>query len=99
MYEIGYAENVTDDFKSLRPAQRKVILDRIEVQLTDQRTRQTRTRKILVRLAPPWEHVEPVWELRIGEFRVFYDVDEAAAVVTIRAIRHKPPHKTTEEIL
>jgi hypothetical protein len=27
------------------------------------------------------------------------DVDEAAAVVKVRAIRHKPPHKTTEEIL
>jgi mRNA-degrading endonuclease RelE of RelBE toxin-antitoxin system len=99
MYEIRYAENIADDFKRLRPAQRKLILDRIEVQLTHQPTRQTRSRKILVGLVPPWEHVEPVWELRIGEFRVFYDVDEAAVVVTIRAIRLKPPHKTTEEIL
>ena len=47
----------------------------------------------------PWEHLEPVWELRDGEYRVFYDVDEAAAVIKVRAIRHKPPHKTTEEIL
>lgn len=53
----------------------------------------------IVGLAPPWEHVEPVWELRIGEYRVFYDVDQAGATVAIRAIRHKPPHKTTEEIL
>lgn len=43
--------------------------------------------------------MEPVWELRVGEYRVFYDVDEATAIVYIRAIRHKPPHKTTEEIL
>jgi hypothetical protein len=27
------------------------------------------------------------------------DVDEAAAVIEVRAIRHKPPHKTAEEIL
>jgi hypothetical protein len=27
------------------------------------------------------------------------DVDEAATVVKVRAIRHKPPHETTEEIL
>ena len=40
-----------------------------------------------------------VWELRIGEFRVFYDVNEETALVTVRAIRQKPPHKTTEEIL
>ena len=45
------------------------------------------------------EHMDPVWELRIGEYRVFYDVDEQASLVMVRAIRHKPPHKTTEEIL
>ncbi|MBI4442858.1 MAG: type II toxin-antitoxin system RelE/ParE family toxin [Acidobacteria bacterium] len=50
-------------------------------------------------MVPPWQHAEPVWKLRIGEYRVFYDVDEVAATVLIRAIRHKPPHKTLEEIL
>ena len=50
-------------------------------------------------LTPPWEHVEPVWELRVGEFRVFYDVSEEESRVIVRAIRRKPPHKTTEEIL
>jgi mRNA-degrading endonuclease RelE of RelBE toxin-antitoxin system len=99
MYQIRYAEGVADDLKKLRTAQRTRILDRIEAQLPQQPTEQTRNRKILVGLVPPWEHKEPVWQLRIGEFRVFYDVDEAAATVVIRAIRHKPPHKTTEEIL
>jgi mRNA-degrading endonuclease RelE of RelBE toxin-antitoxin system len=55
------------------------------------------TRKSL--LIPPWEYVEPVWELRVGAYRVFYDVEEETDVVMIRAIRYKPPHKTTEEIL
>jgi mRNA-degrading endonuclease RelE of RelBE toxin-antitoxin system len=50
-------------------------------------------------LIPPWEHAEPVWELRVGEYRIFYDVDEVASVVIVRTIRHKPPHKATEEIL
>jgi len=53
----------------------------------------------LVGLVPPWEHVPPVWELRIGEYRVFYDIDEKAKLVMVRAIRHKPPHKTTEETI
>ncbi len=75
------------------------ILDRIEVQLRYAPTRQSRNRKILVGLVPPWEHVDPVWELRIGEYRVFYDVDESRSTVIIRAIRRKPPHRTTEEIL
>jgi len=38
----------------------------------------------------PWEYIEPVWELRPGEYRVFYDVEEKPALVKIRAIRHKP---------
>ena len=99
MYDIRYAEDVANDLKRLRAGQRTQILDRIDAQLTYQPTEQTRNRKILVGLVPPWEHEEPVWQLRIGEFRVFYDVDQAEAIVVIRAIRHKPPHKTTEEIL
>lgn len=99
MYTIKYAEGVVDDLADLRTYERARILDRIEAQLKHEPTRQTRNRKILVGLIPPWDHVEPVWELRIGDYRVFYDADEMASVVTIRAIRHKPPHKTMEEIL
>lgn len=69
------------------------------LQLKYEPTRQTRHRKILVALAPPWDHADPVWELRVGEYRVFYDVDHVQATVGVRAIRRKPPHKTTEEIL
>ena len=99
MYEIEYTEDVAGDLAGLRAYERARILDRIEEQLTHEPTRQTRNKKMLIGLAPPWEHIEPVWELRIGEYRVFYDVDEEASVVVIRAIRHKPPHKTTEDIL
>ena len=38
-------------------------------------------------------------ELRVGQYRVFYDVDEGKRVVYIRAIRRKPHGKTTKEIL
>jgi mRNA-degrading endonuclease RelE of RelBE toxin-antitoxin system len=41
----------------------------------------------------------PVWELRIGDFRVFYDIDVEGLVVTVQAIRLKPPDRTTEDIL
>ena len=99
MYEIEYVEGVADDLKKLGVGQRKRILDSIDENLKYEPTRQTRNRKILVGLIPPWEYIEPVWELRVGEYRVFYDVDEEASAVVVRAIRHKPPHKTTEEIL
>jgi len=99
MFEILFAEGVANDLADLEAGERTKVLDRIEVQLKYEPTRQTRNRKILVGLVPPWEYVEPIWELRIGDYRVFYDVDEAELTVTIRAIRYKPPHKTTEEIL
>ncbi len=99
MYTIEYAEGVADDLKKLRAYERKRILDSLEEQLTYEPTRKTRNRKILIGLIPPWNHVEPVWELRVGEYRVFYDIDKTISTVFVRAIRHKPPHKTTEEIL
>ena len=41
----------------------------------------------------------PIWELRVGAYRVFYDVDEDLNVVYVRAVREKPPDKRTEDIL
>jgi len=99
VYRITYAEGVADDLERLPPNQRAWILDRIEVQLRYEPSRQTRNRKVLVGLVPPWHHLDPVWELRVGEYRVFYDVEEGETAVIIRAIRHKLPHSTTEEIL
>jgi len=98
-YTIDYAEGVGGDLSNLRAYERKNVLDAIDKQLLHEPTRQTKNRKILVGLIPPWEHVPPVWELRIGAYRVFYDVDEETSTVTIRAVRYKPLHKTTEEIL
>ena len=99
MYRIEYAEGVAGDLANLRAYDHKHILDRLEKQLKDEPTKKTRNRKPLPGLIPPWEYLEPVWELRIGAYRIFYDVDEGDLLVIIRAIRYKPPHKTTEEIL
>jgi mRNA-degrading endonuclease RelE of RelBE toxin-antitoxin system len=59
---------------------------------------ETRKKKELIGLEPQWEAVPPIWQLRVGEFRVFYDVSVEQRVVAIRAIRRKGS-KTTEEIL
>lgn len=99
MFTVVYAKEVANDLRSMQAYERTQILDSIDEQLTHEPTVETRKRKILVGLIPPWEYIEPVWELRVGEYRVFYDVDVNASVVIVRAIRHKPPHKTTEEIL
>lgn len=99
MYELEYTEGIAEDLKELRANDRKRILDKIDDQLIHNPTEETRNKKILVGLKPPWEHESPVRELRIGKFRVFYDVDEQEQRVIIRAIREKPPHQRTEEIL
>jgi hypothetical protein len=63
-----------------------------------QPTLESRNRKMLAEAAPSFECEPPIWELRVGDFRVFYD-DESAAAVYVRAIREKPPRATTQEIL
>ncbi len=99
MYDIDYAAGVAEDLAALRAFERARILNEIEEQLTEQPTQETRNKKLLPGLKPPWDQELPVWELRAGEYRVFYDVDDAERLVTVRAIRRKPPHATTEEIL
>ncbi len=78
---------------------RQRILDSVDEQLSHVPTRETRSRRILHGLVPPFEADPPIWQLRVGEYRVFYDVDEIDRIVYVRAVRHKPPHRTTEEIL
>jgi mRNA-degrading endonuclease RelE of RelBE toxin-antitoxin system len=99
MYSIRYAQAVKDELAALRAFERRQLLSRIDQQLLHEPMTETRNRKRLVGLVPPWEHEPPVWELRSGKFRIFYDVDEAEQLVVVRAIRQKPPHATTEEIL
>ena len=99
MFVIEYAEGVNDDLANLRRFDRSQLLDRIEEQLTHQPAIPTRNKKELPGLTPPWDHEPPVRELRVGEYRVFYDVDESERRVRVRAVRKKPPHATTEAIL
>jgi len=83
---------------ALRPFDRNPVLDAIDEQLTFQPLQEMRNKKVLLGLVPPWEYVLPVRELRVGDYRVFYDVDETTNVVVVRAVREKPADKRTEEI-
>ena len=64
MFHLAYTEGVLENLKELRATDRKRILDKIEDQLRHNPTQETRNKKIVVGLKPPWEHEEPVWELR-----------------------------------
>jgi mRNA-degrading endonuclease RelE of RelBE toxin-antitoxin system len=99
LYRVEYAEGVEGDLHRMRAFDRNSVLDAIDDQLTRVPTEETGHRKRLEGVVPPFEDVDPVWQLAVGEFRVFYDVREPQKRVTILAVRRKPPHKTTKDIL
>jgi mRNA-degrading endonuclease RelE of RelBE toxin-antitoxin system len=99
VFEIRFAEGVEEDLRHIRIYYRNQILDAIEEQLAHEPDTRTRNRKLLANLIPPWQKIAPVWELRIGEYRIFYDVSPEESVVYVRAVRKKPRGGKTEDIL
>jgi mRNA-degrading endonuclease RelE of RelBE toxin-antitoxin system len=99
VFEIRFAESVEGDLRKIPVYYRNQILDSIEEQLAHEPETATRNRKLLENLTPPWQTVEPIWELRVGEYRVFYDVSLTESIVYVRAVRKKPRGTKTEDIL
>jgi mRNA-degrading endonuclease RelE of RelBE toxin-antitoxin system len=99
VFEIRFAEGVEEDLRKIRIFYRNQILDAIEEQLTHEPNTRTKNRKLLENLIPPWQSVARIGELRVGEYRVFYDVSPAESVVDVRAVRKKPRGTKTEDIL
>lgn len=79
-YRIEYAPETTEHLEALTARQRATALDAVSRRLKDQPTVETRNRK---RLRP-----NPLssWQLRIGNLRVYYDVNETPQLVTVRAV-------------
>ena len=84
---IEFTPEAVSDLQLLRKFDQQQIIAAIESQLPDQATQETRNRK---RLRP---NQLAEWELRVGDFRVFYDVDPDAAVVKIEAVGYKQGSK------
>jgi mRNA-degrading endonuclease RelE of RelBE toxin-antitoxin system len=83
-YRIEYSPESQDHFRALTARDRAVVLDAVVEQLAHQPTMETRHRKQMRPnpLAP--------WELRIGDLRVYYDVeDDPEPIVHIRAVGSK----------
>lgn len=98
-FRFDYTQEALDNLRGLRPFDRKAIREKIQEQLSHQPDTKTKNKKPIIGEDFPWEPSGVVWELRVGEFRVFYEVEVEEQMVLIGAIRHKLPHKTTEEIL
>jgi mRNA-degrading endonuclease RelE of RelBE toxin-antitoxin system len=82
-FSIEFSRRARDNLKALRKRDQQIVYDAIVVQLVDQPDKSTRKRKQLEEneLAP--------WELRVGDFRVFYDVDRKAKRVVVLAVGQK----------
>jgi mRNA-degrading endonuclease RelE of RelBE toxin-antitoxin system len=86
-YEIEFSDRARGHLDELRKRDQQLVVDAIETRLSYEPAKVTRNRKPLADnpLAP--------WELRVGNFRAFYDTDEQQAIVVIVAIGHKVHNK------
>jgi mRNA-degrading endonuclease RelE of RelBE toxin-antitoxin system len=94
MFEVIVEETAGEDLDELRTFDRRVIEGALDEQLSNDPLVPTRNRKPLDSFVPEWEHVQPIWQLRVGDFRVFYDVDETAQTVHVRRILSKGTRTT-----
>jgi len=79
-YRIEYSPDTEDHLRALTKHQQVIVLDTVKKQLPDQPTEETRNRK------PMRPNPVAPWELRIGNLRVYYDVDEERHAVYILAV-------------
>ena len=86
-FVVEFTQSALDDLAVLEKRAQTRILDRIAIQVPHQPKIETRNRKPL---AP---NALSDWELRVGKFRVFYDVDEPQGIVKIKAVGHKEHNK------
>lgn len=82
-YRIDFTQEARSDLAYFSGYERKLIVEKIREQLTHEPTLETRNRKGL--------RDNPVarWELRIGKYRVFYEVEEDNTTVLVGAVGFK----------
>ncbi|NUO79629.1 type II toxin-antitoxin system RelE/ParE family toxin [candidate division KSB1 bacterium] len=82
-FNITIADSAFDDLAWLKKFERVTILEAIDTQLSHEPAKETRHRKQLR------ETTFSRWELRVGKYRAFYNVDEDRKTVDITAIGYK----------
>jgi len=80
-YRVEYSPDAEDHLRALTARQQRAVLDAVDEQLTHEPTVETRNRK------PMRPNPIAPWELRVGDLRVYYDVEEELdAVIYVRAV-------------
>jgi mRNA-degrading endonuclease RelE of RelBE toxin-antitoxin system len=89
-YEIEYSPASEEHLRALTARQRTTVFDSVEQQLTHQPDVETRNRK------PMRPNPIAPWELRIGNLRVYYDIEEQPEPrVTVVAVGKKFRNRVT----
>jgi mRNA-degrading endonuclease RelE of RelBE toxin-antitoxin system len=83
-YSIEYTENAVEDIAHFKKYERVIVIEGIEQQLIHEPLREVRNRKPMKENA-----LQAEWELRIGSYRVFYNVDTSSIMVVILAVGWK----------
>lgn len=86
MFDIDFTSSAIGDIRYFRKAEQNIIVDAITQNLLEP-LRPVRNRKSLE------SNELSEWELRIGRYRVFYDVDEIDKVVLVKAVGWKEHNK------
>lgn len=97
MYQVAIVPDALKELQKVPVFYRRQLEAAIRKQLREEPAKVSRNRKCLRSAVAGFEFEPPLWELRMGDWRIFYDVEEIT--VTIRAVRKKPPEKRTEGIL
>lgn len=87
MFQIEFTQDAIDDLRLLRKHEQQRIVTVLETELSHQPMLETRNRK---RLRP---NRLAELELRIGDYRVFYDVDSEKSLVRVVAVGRKQGNK------
>jgi mRNA-degrading endonuclease RelE of RelBE toxin-antitoxin system len=86
-FVVEATQSALDDLEYLKKAVQNTVLDAIETQLTVSPLTPTRNRK------PLRPNDLSAWEMRVGVYRVFYDVDAEAGQVFVKAVGWKEHNK------
>jgi mRNA-degrading endonuclease RelE of RelBE toxin-antitoxin system len=79
-YRIALSRVSLSHLQALTAREQRLIRDALNEQLSYEPAVQTRNRK---QMRP---NLLAVWEPRVGDFRVYYDIDEGELIADIRAI-------------
>ena len=82
-YQLGFTAEGKEDLDFFSARERKIIVAQVKKQLGSEPLKGTRNRKRLR------DNLLAPWELRIGRFRVFYNVEEqTVSIVAVGAKEH-----------